>query len=68
MTALLTGHLHIAALRRALERVDEHVDTIEQWGRHLAGILAQGGRLLAVGNGGSARKSVTVRRTAGGSA
>jgi D-sedoheptulose 7-phosphate isomerase len=31
-----------------------HVATIDAWGAHAAGTLARGGRLLAVGNGGSA--------------
>jgi D-sedoheptulose 7-phosphate isomerase len=30
---------------------------IESWGRHLAGVLSGGGRLLACGNGGSAAEA-----------
>jgi type III pantothenate kinase len=48
---------HLAQLRDAL---DEHADVLaeaEDWGTRLAGRLAGGGRLLAVGNGGSAAEA-----------
>lgn len=50
-------HEHFAALRRALEAMDVAGSRIESWGRHLAGVLAGGGRLLACGNGGSAAEA-----------
>jgi D-sedoheptulose 7-phosphate isomerase len=49
---------HFAALRRALARMDGKITTrISSWGRHLAGVLDAGGRLLACGNGGSAAEA-----------
>jgi D-sedoheptulose 7-phosphate isomerase len=48
------GHLHLAALVRALDGLTGDLDRIEQWGRRVASTLLCGGRLLAVGNGGSA--------------
>ena len=49
---------HFAALRRALAQLDDTVGTrVESWGRHLAGVLDRGGRLLACGNGGSAAEA-----------
>lgn len=53
MTApLLSGRAHLAALLEALPHLD--VDTLDDWGARLAGILVGGGRLLVAGNGGSA--------------
>ncbi len=51
---LPTGRAHLAALRGALASLEAEVDRIDDWGRRLAGVLRGGGRLLAVGNGGSA--------------
>src|SRR5919206_1084626 len=51
---LPTGQTHLAALTRALSALEAEVDRVDAWGRHLAGVLMGGGRLLAVGNGGSA--------------
>ncbi|MGH3719945.1 MAG: D-sedoheptulose-7-phosphate isomerase [Pseudonocardiaceae bacterium] len=49
---------HFAALRVALDRMEDIADArIESWGRHLAGVLDGGGRLLACGNGGSAAEA-----------
>jgi D-sedoheptulose 7-phosphate isomerase len=49
---------HFAALRIALTRLEDIVGArIESWGRHLAGVLDGGGRLLACGNGGSAAEA-----------
>jgi D-sedoheptulose 7-phosphate isomerase len=49
---------HFAALRNALARMEEIAGArIESWGRHLAGVLDGGGRLLACGNGGSAAEA-----------
>jgi D-sedoheptulose 7-phosphate isomerase len=51
---LPTGRAHLAALRGALASLEAEVDSIDDWGRRLAGVLQGGGHLLAVGNGGSA--------------
>jgi D-sedoheptulose 7-phosphate isomerase len=51
---LPTGRAHLAALAGALASLETEVDRIDAWGRHLGGVLMGGGRLLAVGNGGSA--------------
>jgi D-sedoheptulose 7-phosphate isomerase len=48
---------HVKALLRALRNFDDDAATIERWGRHLAGQLGGGGRLLAAGNGGSAAEA-----------
>jgi len=50
----MTSDLHLSALRRALDAVEVHVPRVDAWGRHLATTLTSGGRLLTVGNGGSA--------------
>lgn len=49
------GRAHVAALHAALDRFDP--DHMSEWGRRLAGVLRQGGRLLAAGNGGSAARA-----------
>jgi D-sedoheptulose 7-phosphate isomerase len=54
---LLHGHAHLAALRRHIECLDARVDEIDAWGRCIATVLESGGRLLAVGNGGSAAQA-----------
>ncbi len=51
---LPAGRAHLAALTSALAALEAEVDRVDAWGRHLAGVLVGGGRLLAVGNGGSA--------------
>jgi phosphoheptose isomerase len=51
------GHRHLAALVRALDGLTSDLDRLELWGRRLAGTLLCGGRLLAVGNGGSAAQA-----------
>jgi D-sedoheptulose 7-phosphate isomerase len=49
---------HFAALRTALAQLEDIAGArIESWGRHLAGVLDSGGRLLACGNGGSAAEA-----------
>jgi D-sedoheptulose 7-phosphate isomerase len=49
---------HFAALRIALARMEDIANArTESWGRHLAGVLDGGGRLLACGNGGSAAEA-----------
>jgi D-sedoheptulose 7-phosphate isomerase len=56
-TTFRVGHAHLAALREPLAALGEDVDRIGVWGRHLARVLLTGGRLLAVGNGGSAAQA-----------
>ena len=51
---LPTGRAHLAALAAPLAALEHDVERIDGWGRHLAGVLVRGGRLLAAGNGGSA--------------
>jgi D-sedoheptulose 7-phosphate isomerase len=53
-STLPTGRAHLAALAKALGSLENEVDRVDAWGCHLAGVLMGGGRLLAVGNGGSA--------------
>ncbi|GAA3763835.1 D-sedoheptulose 7-phosphate isomerase [Spinactinospora alkalitolerans] len=48
-------HPHLTDLQTALTETD--TDRVEQWGRHLADVLKDGGRLLACGNGGSAAEA-----------
>ena len=48
---------HLTALGHALNRLDPELPRIERWGRELALMLLQGGRVLAVGNGGSAAQA-----------
>lgn len=54
---VLTGKAHLAALAAPLAALEADVDRIEEWGLHLATVLVGGGRLLAVGNGGSAAQA-----------
>jgi D-sedoheptulose 7-phosphate isomerase len=56
-SSLPVGRLHLAALRRPLDELEADVDRLDGWGRHLAAVLQAGGRLLAVGNGGSAAQA-----------
>ena len=56
-SSLPAGRVHIAALRGPLDALERDVDRIDQWGVHLAEVLQGGGRLLAVGNGGSAAQA-----------
>ncbi len=53
----LSGRDHLAALARPLEALEHDVGRLEGWGRRLARVLVGGGRLLAVGNGGSAAQA-----------
>jgi D-sedoheptulose 7-phosphate isomerase len=52
-----TGRKHVAALAEPLAALEGDVDRIDAWGRELARVLADGGRLLAAGNGGSAAQA-----------
>src|SRR3954452_21832306 len=55
MTALLDTHLD--RLAAALPGYREEARQLRDWGYHLAGVLRDGGRLLAAGNGGSAAQA-----------
>lgn len=48
---------HLDRLARAIGAAIGLDDAISAWGRHLAGVLSSGGRLLACGNGGSAAQA-----------
>jgi D-sedoheptulose 7-phosphate isomerase len=51
----VTGaHRHLRALRRALASFEWEIDRLDRLGAELGALLLEGGRLLAVGNGGSA--------------
>jgi D-sedoheptulose 7-phosphate isomerase len=51
---LPAGSAHLDALMAPLAALHAETDRIERWGARLAGVLRGGGRLLALGNGGSA--------------
>lgn len=51
------GRRHLEALAGPLDDLGRELVRIERWGRHLAAVLDAGGRLLAVGNGGSAAQA-----------
>ena len=57
LVGILTARAHLAALADPLRALEADVDRIDAWGRHLARVLLGGGRLLAVGNGGSAAQA-----------
>lgn len=59
MTESLTTDLgsHLAGSVRALEGLVSHLPTVERWGATVGRVLGRGGRLLAVGNGGSAAQA-----------
>lgn len=48
---------HLGSLARALEPFEEEAAKLSDWGRRLAMVLDQGGRLLVAGNGGSAAEA-----------
>jgi D-sedoheptulose 7-phosphate isomerase len=52
-----TGVEHLHALTTALGRLEPDVDRLWGWALALADVLQAGGRLLAVGNGGSAAQA-----------
>lgn len=54
---MLVGRDHIGALVRAVRALEADVERIEGWGAWLGGVLLDGGRLLAAGNGGSASQA-----------
>jgi D-sedoheptulose 7-phosphate isomerase len=55
--SLPAGRRHLEALALPLAELHHDAPRLEAWGRHLAGVLAGGGRLLAAGNGGSAAQA-----------
>lgn len=48
---------HLAALTSSLHRLEGELEVLAGWGERLAARLLDGGRLLAVGNGGSAAQA-----------
>jgi type III pantothenate kinase len=52
-----SGADHLASLRDALAELEPDVERLELWGERLVDVLTAGGRLLAVGNGGSAAQA-----------
>lgn len=48
---------HLVHLRAGLVSLERHGPTLDEWGRELARLLADGHRLLAAGNGGSAAEA-----------
>jgi phosphoheptose isomerase len=52
-----SAHAHLAALAAGLVALESELHRIDAWGRWLARTLSAGGRLLAVGNGGSAAQA-----------
>jgi len=51
------AHEHVRLLRSALDDFEPCIQVATSWGRRLAPVLQGGGRLLAVGNGGSAAQA-----------
>ena len=51
------GERHLEQLREVLDELSGRAAQLDGWGRHLAAVLVRGGRLLAVGNGGSAAEA-----------
>ncbi|MFN2556608.1 MAG: SIS domain-containing protein [Nitriliruptorales bacterium] len=54
---LLHGSSHVGALIDTLRHILSDLPVLERWGHELANVLRDGGRLLAVGNGGSAAQA-----------
>ena len=54
---LPTGLRHLDELERPLQELRLCAPQLELWGRQLAELLVRGGRLLTVGNGGSAAEA-----------
>jgi len=48
---------HFGALARAVDQIEPEAPKLAAWGRRLADVLTEGGRLLACGNGGSAAEA-----------
>ena len=48
---------HISALAEAVDHIGVEAPRLQAWGKRLADVLTDGGRLLACGNGGSAAEA-----------
>jgi type III pantothenate kinase len=48
---------HVQALRAGLDALDREAARLDAWGTRLADVLTHGGKLLTVGNGGSAAEA-----------
>lgn len=57
MIAALQGRAHLAALVAPLARLEDELDRLVGWGTLIARTCTSGGRLLVVGNGGSAAEA-----------
>jgi D-sedoheptulose 7-phosphate isomerase len=53
----LTGADHVTSLTAALADLNGQLDVLDRWGRLLADVLCDRGRVLAAGNGGSAAQA-----------
>jgi len=51
------GYERLRSLRAGLDRLEGELDKLQEWGVRLAEVLLGGGRLLTVGNGGSAAQA-----------
>jgi len=51
------GRAHVRSLSIALSALERDLDRFDRWGAHAAHVFRSGGRLLAVGNGGSAAQA-----------
>lgn len=57
MIGTIQGRAHLAALLAPLARLEDELERIGRWGVLVAQTCASGGRLLVVGNGGSAAEA-----------
>ena len=53
----MSGLVHLQQLEAAVAELRDDLARLDRWGRHLAEVLGEGGRLLAAGNGGSAAQA-----------
>ncbi len=57
MTRPADARAHVDALAASLAELGQKFERIDRWGRELARLLTNGGRLLVAGNGGSAAEA-----------
>jgi phosphoheptose isomerase len=57
VTVATRGHAHLAALTRPLARLEDELGRLERWATLLVEAFGREGRLLVVGNGGSAAEA-----------